>query len=78
MVFEVAYSRRLPGGAVERGAIDCLVVTAESATVLEFKTGAPRDEHRDQLAAYVEAMGGQYGGRLVEGRLIYVGSGQER
>ena len=24
MVFEVAYSRRLPGGAVERGAIDCL------------------------------------------------------
>ncbi len=78
MVFEVAYSRRLPGGAVERGAIDCLVVTDESATVLEFKTGAPRDEHRDQLAAYVEAMGGHYAGRRVEGRLVYVGSGQAR
>ena len=78
MVFEVAYSRRLPGGAVERGAIDCLVVTDDSATVLEFKTGAPRDEHRDQLAAYVEAIGGHYIGRRVEGRLIYVGSGQAR
>ena len=76
MVFEVAYSRRLPGGAVERGAIDCLVVTDDSATVLEFKTGAPRDEHRDQLAAYVEAIGGHYADRRVEGRLVYVGSGQ--
>jgi len=77
MVFEVAYSRRLPGG-VERGAIDCLVVTDDSATVLEFKTGAPRDEHRDQLAAYVEAIRGHYVDRQVEGRLIYVGSGQAR
>jgi ATP-dependent exoDNAse (exonuclease V) beta subunit len=62
---------------VERGAIDCLVVTDDSATVLEFKTGAPRDEHRDQLAAYVEAIGGHYAGRRVAGRLIYVGSGHE-
>jgi ATP-dependent exoDNAse (exonuclease V) beta subunit len=78
MVFEVAYSRRLSGGAVERGAIDCLIVTADSATVLEFKTGAPRDEHRDQLAAYVEAIRGAYHGRRVEGRLIYVGVAQSR
>jgi ATP-dependent exoDNAse (exonuclease V) beta subunit len=59
---------------VERGAVDCLLVTDDSATVLEFKTGAPRDEHRDQLAAYVEAMGAYYTGRRVDGRLIYVGS----
>ena len=78
MVFEVAYSRRLPDGAVERGAIDCLVVTDDTATVLEFKTGAPREEHRDQLAAYVEAIAGHYVGRRVEGRLIYIGSGQPR
>ena len=55
-MFEVAYSRRLPDGRVERGTIDCLVVTDESATVLEFKTGAPSDEHRFSWRAYLEAV----------------------
>jgi ATP-dependent exoDNAse (exonuclease V) beta subunit len=72
MIFEVAYSRRLAGGSVERGAIDCLVLTADSATVIEFKTGAPREEHRDQLASYVEAISSHYSNRRVTGRLIYV------
>jgi ATP-dependent exoDNAse (exonuclease V) beta subunit len=75
MVFEVAYSRKRLGGTVERGAIDCLVVTDDSATVLEFKTGSPREEHRDQLGAYVEAMAGYYPNRRVDGRPIYVGAG---
>ena len=29
-------------GCIERGAIDCLVVGEAVATVVEFKTGAPR------------------------------------
>jgi len=71
-VFEAAYSRRRPDGAVERGAIDCLVWTADEVTVLEFKTGAPRDDHRAQLKAYEEAVAGMSAGRRVTGQLIYV------
>jgi ATP-dependent helicase/nuclease subunit A len=71
LVFEAAYSRRRPDGRIERGAIDGLVVSDEAVTVLEFKTGQPREAHQVQLAAYVEAMRERYAGRRVEGRLIY-------
>ncbi|HQZ40716.1 MAG TPA: UvrD-helicase domain-containing protein [Vicinamibacterales bacterium] len=73
VVFEAAYSRRLEEGCIERGAIDCLVVGEAVATVVEFKTGAPRAAHQDQLAAYLEAVRGWYPGRRVEGHLVYVG-----
>jgi ATP-dependent exoDNAse (exonuclease V) beta subunit len=78
MVFEAAYSRRTASGAVERGVIDCLLVAGDSVTVLEFKTGSPRAEHRDQLDAYVQAIGGYYRGRRVEGKLIYLGADPPR
>jgi len=72
VVFEVGYSRRRADGCVERGAIDCLVVAPETATVIEFKTGAPQEQHRAQLASYEEAAGALYADRRVNGRLIYV------
>ncbi|MGE0463382.1 MAG: UvrD-helicase domain-containing protein [Vicinamibacterales bacterium] len=71
-VFEAAYSRRRPDGSVERGAIDCVVWTEDEVTVLEFKTGAPRDEHHAQLRTYEEALAGMCAGRQVRGQLIYV------
>ncbi|MCC7033555.1 MAG: UvrD-helicase domain-containing protein [Acidobacteria bacterium] len=71
-VFEAAYSRRRMDGSVERGAIDCLVWTDDEVTVVEFKTGAPRDEHRVQLKTYEDAVAGMCAGRRVTGRLIYV------
>ncbi|MCC7123958.1 MAG: hypothetical protein IT178_03860, partial [Acidobacteria bacterium] len=73
LVFEAAYSRRLPDGRVERGAIDALVLSDTAVTVLEFKTGERRAEHEAQLAAYVEAMRGRYPDRAVTGQLIYAG-----
>jgi ATP-dependent helicase/nuclease subunit A len=74
VVFEAAYSRRRADGLVERGAIDCLVVAPERVTVIEFKTGAPQEQHRAQLASYEEAAGVLYADRSVNGQLIYVES----
>jgi hypothetical protein len=42
---------------IVRGTIDCLVLHADGrATVVEIKTGRPREAHRRQLDAYVEAV----------------------
>jgi ATP-dependent exoDNAse (exonuclease V) beta subunit len=72
VVFEAGYSRRRADGCVERGAIDCLVVAREAVTVIEFKTGAPQEQHRAQLASYQDAAAALYADRRVNGRLIYV------
>jgi len=72
VVFEAAYSRKLDGGLIERGAIDCLIVTDDRVTVLEFKSGQPSEWHQDQLAAYADAARLCYPGRAVEGRVIYL------
>jgi hypothetical protein len=40
-----------------RGAVDCLLLHDDgSATVLEFKTGAPRPEHETQARLYAAAI----------------------
>ena len=54
-----------------RGTIDCIVLEAEAATVLEFKTGRPKPWHRDQLDAYVAAARDLFPGREVRGLLVY-------
>jgi ATP-dependent helicase/nuclease subunit A len=72
-VFEVPYSAWSPDGSVTRGVIDCLLVSGDRVTVLEFKTGAARPAHEVQLAAYVAAARSVFPGREVEGRLVYVG-----
>lgn len=70
-LFEVPFSLR-KGDAVLRGAMDCLVVRDDgTVTVLEFKTGAPRPWHQQQLDLYVEAVGALFPGVAVDGRLIY-------
>ena len=66
--FSFVASRR-----IVRGSIDCLVRTADRVTVLEFKTGRPRAEHREQLAVYVEAARALFPGSVVDGRLLYAG-----
>ncbi len=70
-LFETPYSARALDGGIDRGVIDCLVVADGRATVLEFKTGAPRPGHEAQLAAYVAAARRLLPDRVVEGRLIY-------
>ena len=72
---EVPFSLRKTAGdqtMLLRGTIDCLALGSDgTATVLEFKTGRPRDEHEQQLAIYIEAAVRLFPDRRVEGRLIY-------
>lgn len=69
--FEAPYSRRLAGGTVERGTIDCLIAEAETVLVLELKTGARHPAHAAQLEAYVAAVAAAWPSRRVEGRVLY-------
>ena len=54
-----------------RGTIDCLVMSADRVTVVEFKTGRRRPEHQAQLDVYVEAARELFPGAAVTGALIY-------
>ncbi len=59
-------------GRVLRGTVDCLVECApRQFTILEFKTGRPRPEHRAQLDLYVQAMKQAFPGTAIDARLIY-------
>jgi ATP-dependent exoDNAse (exonuclease V) beta subunit len=59
-------------GRVLRGTVDCLVERApRQFTILEFKTGRPRPEHRAQLDLYVQAMKQAFPGTLIDARLVY-------
>ena len=59
------------GTLAVRGTIDCLVLRPDGAiTVVDFKTGAPRDEDERQLAIYAEAVRSMFPGRRVEGLII--------
>ena len=55
-----------------RGVIDCLALAPSGdVVVLDFKTGAPRDSDREQMAVYLAATRHLFPGRTVEGRLVY-------
>lgn len=70
---EVPFTMRADGRFV-RGSIDCLVRTADDRlTVLEFKTGRPRDEHRAQVDLYRQAAERLFPGCAIDARLVYAG-----
>ena len=70
---EVPFTMRLDG-VVSRGVIDCLIRTAsDRMTVLEFKTGRPRDDHRVQLDFYRRAAERLFPGLSVDAHLVYPG-----
>ena len=61
---------------VLRGAIDCLVRRRDGrVTVVDFKIGAPQEEHRTQLGHYVRAAQLFCGTTAVEGLLAYPATG---
>ena len=66
-------------GAYVRGSIDCLVRLSSAAgtqlTILEFKTGQPRQEHQAQLDLYVHAAQGLFPGAAIDAHLVYAGKG---
>jgi ATP-dependent exoDNAse (exonuclease V) beta subunit len=56
---------------IVRGTIDCLIASSDRVTVLEFKTGKPRNEHRAQAEVYRIAAQALFPGVPVESRLVY-------
>jgi ATP-dependent exoDNAse (exonuclease V) beta subunit len=73
VVHEVDFSVRLPDASIVRGTIDCLVITPSSVVVVDVKPGVPQDEHRAQLAWYVDAARALFPTAEVGGCLIYTG-----
>lgn len=74
--YEVPFSFVSPEDprVIMRGSIDCLVAHADgSVRVLEFKTGAPRPEHTQQLAVYLTAARHAFPRAEVTGELVYPG-----
>jgi ATP-dependent helicase/nuclease subunit A len=68
---EVRFAMATQEGIV-RGTIDCLVRRRDGAiTILEFKTGRARPEHRAQLDLYVRAAAQLFPGARVEAILVY-------
>jgi ATP-dependent exoDNAse (exonuclease V) beta subunit len=67
---EVPFSLEVDGRIVH-GAIDCLIYGDRSVTVLEFKTGGPRPEHREQAELYRQAATALFPDAAVEARLVY-------
>ena len=69
---EVPFTTRARDGGVLRGTIDCVIRDAEGrVTILEFKTGLPREEHRAQLELYRIAAERLFPGSRVDARLVY-------
>ena len=71
---EVPFSTTTDGGRLVRGTIDCIAGSAGGEiTVLEFKTGRPRDWHGAQLRLYQQAVERLFPGRQVRAELVYLG-----
>ena len=70
---EVPVSVRAPDGTVIRAVVDMIVQRPDGVvTVVELKTGAPREADARQLAAYVEAIRALAPALIVESRVIRV------
>ena len=77
---EVPFTMRETNAYV-RGSVDCVVRESidgrEQLTILEFKTGRPRPEHRAQLDLYTRAVRALFPDASVEARLVYAEGGRD-
>jgi ATP-dependent helicase/nuclease subunit A len=69
-LYEVPFTLR-DATVLLRGTIDCVIVTPNRVTVLEFETGQPAPWHQAQLDICVRAATHLWPGTQVEGRLVY-------
>ena len=67
---EVPFAMRIDDRIV-RGTIDCLIASDDRVTVLEFKTGRARPEHRAQAEVYRAAAQALFPMKQVVSRLVY-------
>ena len=85
-LFEVPFSFHDPssptpssGAEIVAGTIDCLAKGGDDCvTVLEFKTGTARPEHRRQLDAYLAAARAMFPDAKVDGLIVYPPVGTTR
>jgi ATP-dependent helicase/nuclease subunit A len=75
---EASLAATLPDGRVIAGTVDRLLVEQDRISVIDFKTGrVPAGEadvsamHRAQMAAYAEALGVIFPGRVISAALLY-------
>jgi len=69
---ELPFSLRRADNTIVRGVIDAVVEYPDGRIqVLEFKTGARRGEHAEQLDIYLEAARALFPDSQVDGRVIY-------
>ena len=52
---------------------DRIVFTPSETWVIDFKTGSPRNEHRDQVSRYCQAIAAITHSLQVKGYLLYIG-----
>jgi RecB family exonuclease len=72
---EVAFSWRADDGSTLRAVVDAVVRRADgSVTLVEFKTGAPRDADTRQLQAYVDGVRRLLPETALDGRIIRLDS----
>ena len=71
VLHEVPFTMRRDGRII-RGTIDCLVMSGDVVTVLEFKTGRPRREHELQAALYRAAAARLFPGASITSKIVYV------
>ena len=67
---EVPFTMRFGGGFL-RGTIDCIVRVSDTLTILEFKTGVQRPQHRAQVDLYRRAVEQLFPGMAVNTALVY-------
>ncbi len=68
---ELPFTMRADGRIV-RGTIDCLIASEAQVSVLEFKTGRPRQEHQAQIEVYSAAARALFPDLPVQSRLVYM------
>ncbi len=69
--YEVPLSWLGSDGSTVRAVLDCVVAHKDGRiTVVEFKTGRPREADERQLTDYVEGLGRLLPGKIVSGRII--------
>ncbi len=86
LLFEVPFSFHDPSSPptsgvaeISTGTIDCLAKGPDNRfTVVEFKTGTARPEHRRQLESYIVAARTMFPTAHVDGRIVYASVGTNR
>jgi len=62
-------------GRIVRGTVDCLIESASGVfTLLEFKSGRERPEHRQQVQMYLQALRQVFPGAVMDAWVVYTGA----